>query len=513
LDKEDLTQARIADLNETAGSVSLLRSASASIWSSPQGSRSFLFLRPRLEVINNSALPYSRNQGALWAGKGWSSRTTGGVAARFGVLRIVIAPELTTTQNRAFPDRREDVIASPPIPPSRSPFSFPWYATGPYSVDVPVRFGDARIRKVHPGQSSILATLGKVTVGFATENHWWGPGIDNALVLSNNAPGFPHLVVRSSQPLSSRLGNVDFRWLVGELTESDFFDFSSDNDTRSIAAAAVTLKPRRIPALSIGIARSVVGTSGGWGDIPFRWLDVLRNTAHPNDRALSDSSLYPGGRDQLYSVFGRFVPAGSGAEVYGEWGRTDLPKNLRDLFVQPNRGQAYTLGLQWTRRGFRELDLWHLRAENTSLELGPTFRQGSAGVWYTSRRVVQGYTNRGHVLGAAVGPGSSGQAFEINYIAKRASFGVEAGRTRYNEDVHHFAPIIEYLRWCTHDVGLQWGLRGAIRSRFGDLSARALFQRRYNAFFQGAKGCPRSEGQVDIRNNSIAITFAPFAGR
>ncbi len=511
LDDYPLTRARLAELRGASRPYSILRSTSSLLWSGPPHPDGFRPLPPQMRIVTNSAIPYSANNGGLWGSHGSNVRIIGGAAFRLGLLRVIIAPEFTGSGNDSLPTRNEGIIPSPPIPPNRSRFSYPWYANGPYSLDMPLRFGDTLRRKLRPGQSSVLADFGRVTFGFSTENEWWGPGIDNALILSNNAPGFPHLLLRSSHPLATRVGEVEFRWLVGGLTESPFFDTDPSNNTRSLASAVAVIRPRGLRNLSVGVARSVVGTSTGWGEIPFRWLDVLRNTGHPNDGAPYDSTLSPGGRDQLYSVFGRWVLPASGAEIYGEWGRLDFPRNLRDLLVQPNRGQAYTLGLQWTRQAFTPTGFVHLRLENTSLEQSLAQKDRFAGVWYTSRRVLQGFTNEGQVLGAAVGPGSSGQLAEANYFSGRGFFGLEFGRMRYNEDVHQASPILEYLRWCSHDIGLQWGVHGGFSSRVGTFSVRSVYQDRLNAYFQSGHGCPRSEAMVDIRNRNLTLTFSPLA--
>jgi hypothetical protein len=508
IDDYPLTRARLAELNG-GPAFPVLRSTSSLLWANPSVRDGVIFFIPQVRVVHNSAIPYSANNGGLWAGRGTSTRIGGGAAFKLGRLRVVLAPEVTTSENDSFPPRAVNIIPSPAIPAGRSPFSYPWYANGPYSLDMPLRFGSKRRQQLRPGQSSILADLRGLTFGFSTENEWWGPGIDNALVLSNNAPGFPHLLLRNSHPLGSRVGDFEFRWLVGGLAESPFFDDVPSNNTRSIASAVVVLRPRIVHDLSIGLAHSVIGTSNGWGEIPFRWLDVLHVGGHPNDGAPYDSTLSPGGRDQLFSIFARWVLPASGAEIYGEWGRLDFPRNLRDLLVQPNRGQAYTLGLQWTRKALGPSGLFHIRIENTSLEQSLALANKFAGVWYTSRRVLQGFTNQGEVLGAAVGPGSSGQIAEANYFSKPGFFGLEFSRSRYSEDVHQVLPMFDYLRWCSHDVQLQWGVHGGINTRFGSFSLRSVYQDRLNAYFQGGHGCPRSDGMVDIRNNNLTITFSP----
>ena len=510
VDDYAVMRARLNELNGTGPAFPIFRSTSAFIWSRPGVGDGVRPLPPLLQIVSNSAIPYSRNDGALWAGRGTGVRFAGGFAAKLGRLRLVIAPEIVSSRNDSFPPRTDAIIPAPPIPPDRSKFQYPWYANGPYSLDMPLRFGDAPRRRLSPGQSSILGDFGAVTFGFATENEWWGPGIDNALVLSDNAPGFPHLVFASAHPLATRLGDVEFRWLVGGLTTSAFFDSATNRSDRSISSATVALRPKRAPNLTVGIARSVIGTSTGGGKFPLRWLEVLHNTGHPNDGAPYDSTLHPGGRDQIYSLFARWALPASGAEVYGEWGRLDFPRNLRDLLVQPNRGAAYTMGLQWTRQAFTPTGRFHFRIENTSLEQSLAQANRFAGVWYTSRRVLEGFTNQGEVLGAAVGPGSSGQAVELNFLARRGYFGLEFGRTRYNEDVHQASPMLDYLRWCSHDVGLQWGVHGAFTTPLGTVSLRSLYQDRLNAFFQSGHGCPRSDAMVDIRNKSFSIAFSPL---
>ncbi len=502
-----------ARLGETRGGPPvarmLLRSPSLLLGSAAPGLRA---LGPELQLVNNSALPWSMNDGALWAGRGTNWRVIGGFAAKFGRVNLVIAPELDIVSNSDF-DLRVPWIERPPIPPDRSEWQFEWYAFGPYSIDMPTRFGDERMNRFHSGQSSIAVDVGATQIGFGTENNWWGPGIYNALILSNNAPGFKHFFFRSARPLKTRFGALDFRWLVGGLEESKYFDTLSTNDLRSISAAAVTLKLNRPSGLTVGAARSVWGTSTGWSEIPLRWLEVFHVLGRPNNRALSDSALYPGGREQMYSLFARWVFPSAGFETYAEWGRTEFPTSVRDLLVAPNHTQAYTLGLQWQRPIWRDSTMLRFGVENTTVEQSATFRDRPLGVWYTSRQVIQGYTNRGQPLGAAVGPGSSGQTLVIDLMSRNNAFGVKAGRIRYNEDVRSISPVSDFKSWCTHDIYLYWGPRASFKSRFGLAELDMTFANRIQAWFQVGNGCPRGDAQVDIRNNTLRLTFSRPLGR
>lgn len=489
-----------------------LRSVSAYITRlEPSTRRRGLFL-PELQLVHNSALPWSMNDGDLWAGRGASYRIAGGLYSRHGRFQLIVAPEITYQANRYFQLHIPE-IERVTIPPDRSKWAFPWYVSGPYSADMPTRFGDTPIGRLSLGQSSLLVGFSKFQFGFANENHWWGPGIGNALVLSNNAPGFPHFLLRTREPVKTRIGDIDIRWIVGGLTESSYFDTTSTNNLNSITAGALTLHLRKPRGLTVGVTRSVIMTASGWGKVPVRWLELFHPIGWPNRIALRDSTLDPGGRDQLYSLFARWVMPESGFEVYGEWGRTEFPPSLRNFILAPNHTQAYTLGLQWRRPGWTGNDLWRLQAENTSVEQSATFRDRPVGIWYTSRKVLQGYTNRGQPLGAAIGPGSSGQNVNIDYMRPDWSFGLKAGRIRYNEDVRSISAYLEFKSWCTHDIYLYWGPRLAKSSRFGFAALDFTLANRIQPWFQFRGGCPGGDGQVDIRNNTLNLTWSPFARR
>lgn len=509
-----LDRRRLAELvTGSSPAPMLLRSTSTLLAVTSPGARNRGgLIAPEAHMVNNSALPFSVNDGALWAGRGTNWRVGAGAwLVLGGRISLVLAPELTVSENRFF-TLREPGYYAPPLPPDRSEFTFPWYQ-GPYSIDMPTRFGPDRLTRLHPGQSSFAVRAGRVAVGFATENQWWGPGLQNALILSNNAPGFPHLFLRAASPLTTALGDFDFRWIVGGLEESAYFDTDTTNDLRALSAAAVTLRPRGAPNLTIGAARSVWGTAGGWSDIPGNWYRAFAATGRPSNRPFGDSTLTPGGYEQLFSLFARWIFPSAGLETYAEWGRTEFPTSFRDLLVAPEHTQAYTLGLQWRRPGFRPADFWRVQLENTSVEQSATFRDRPVGVWYTSRRVIQGYTNRGQPLGAAVGPGSSGQSFILDYILPSSWIGVKLGRMRLNEDVRSIYTFPDYQNWCNHDINLYAGVHGGWQSPAGFISADATFANRVQPWFQVLSGCPRGDSMIDIRNTTLSVTIAPFSRR
>ncbi|HVD61192.1 MAG TPA: hypothetical protein VNC11_10015 [Gemmatimonadaceae bacterium] len=465
-------------------------------------------IAPEYYSVTNSRLPYSINDGSIWAGRGMSRRTMTGFRMEVGPLSIIAAPEFIDSRNRFFV-LRDSGFYAPPIIKERQGggFAFPWYIA-PYSIDLPLRMGPGPLHRNDAGQSTAMLTFRGTSFGVSNENEWWGPGIRNALILSSNAAGFPHLFVRTARPWRNRFGAVEMRLLVGGLTESKWFDTTQANNLRSISSFAFTFRPSGQPNLTMGAARSVYATNkGGWDRIPYRLFDAFAATGRPNNRPLADSSLTPGGRDQIYSLFGRWIFPKDGFETWVEWARYEWPLSLRDLFVAPNHTHGYTLGLQWARpTGWRDARV-RLETEVTSVEQSATYRDRPVGSFYTSRRVIQGYTQRGEPLGAAIGPGASSQWAAADYIEPNWSIGVFAGRIRWNEDIHDTYGFPYYQGYCIHDISLLPGWRATASSRFGYISADVTYGNRLNAYFQEQSGCIVRNSTRDIRNQTVTLTI------
>jgi hypothetical protein len=199
-----------------------------------------------------------------------------------------------------------------------------------------------------------------------------------------------------------------------------------------------------------------------------------------------------------------------GFETYVEWARYEFPISLRDLFVAPNHTQGYTLGLQWTRpTNWRDGSV-RLQGEVTTLEQSATFRNRPVGSFYTSRRVIQGYTQRGEPLGASIGPGASSQWLAADYVESNWSFGIFGGRIRWNEDIHSTYGFPAYQGYCIHDVSVFPGGRASLGSRFGYISADVTYGNRLDAYFQEQSGCPKGNSVLDIRNRTITFTIGTF---
>jgi hypothetical protein len=511
---DSVDQLRLRTLVDSSAIFPLLRSPSS--LAAPLGAASYRplvsLISPELRLVTNSAIPFSQNAGSLWAGRGTNLLVLAGLRIEAGPLRIIAAPELVNSANDYWQIRDTVRFYAPPLPEDRSGggFVFPWYRP-PHSIDQPLRMGDKSIHHIVAGQSSALFYVGPVALGAATENEWWGPGVRNAIVLSNNAGGFPHLVIRTSTPRKTRVGSFDARLLVGGISESGFFDTTSTNNLRAISLAALSYKPAAIPRLDVGFARAVYGTVDEWGTIPGRILRSFSNPGRPNNRALSDSLDYPGGEDQVYSLFARWAAPADGFEAYTEISRTELPSNLRDLLVAPNHTQGYTLGFQWRKPTPWNSSSFRIQGEATNIEQSATFRDRPVGSYYTSRKVIQGYTHQGKVIGASIGPGASSQWVALDYNTPTWYAGPFAGRIRWNEDMHSVYGWPAYIGYCSHDVTIYTGARGAYRSRWLTASAEYTLGNRLNAWFQEQSGCPNGPSRLDIRNNTLSLTLSSRA--
>ncbi|MBA3657271.1 MAG: hypothetical protein H0W69_07955, partial [Gemmatimonadaceae bacterium] len=344
---DSVDRIRIAQLDGQTGATLLLLRSLSTLTTRPAmaAGDAFSWVLPLASVVAHSALPGSESTGSLWAGRGPNFRVAAGVDLTRGRLRVTLIPEFVYSSNEFFEYTQ---FRAPALPASRNPYASPWNVY-PFSIDAPPRMGPNHIVRLAPGQSSISMRARDFDVGVTTENEWWGPGIRTAIVLSDNAEGFPRAFVKPSAPRSTRAGMFDFRLTWGGLSESAYFDNDGSNNLRYWSAFAGTWSPAYDPDLTLGFARAVYGPASSWGAVAVRPLNFLAPTSRPNSRSAADTS-FQASDDQILSLFGRWVFPSKGFEAYGEWARAERPASFRDLLVTPGHSQGYTFGLQWAAR-------------------------------------------------------------------------------------------------------------------------------------------------------------------
>jgi hypothetical protein len=466
--------------------------------------------RPRLAWLElelryawNSSIPVAAaGDGGLWAGRGSSARLRGGFWLRRGPLLVVVAPEFRAVQNRGFEEVLPDTF-----PELFDAFALPWQ-TGRHRIDLPYRHGGDPLYELHPGNSTLALTTGGVAAGLSTEQHWWGPGMRNALVLSDNAPGFPHFFVRAAGPVPTRAGAFEAVWLLGALSASSSYraQHGAATGRRALSAATVAFTPAAAPAFTFGVARAVYTPVDRWSELPARFADVASR------RGFTGDTLAAPAEEQITSLFVRWLAAGEGAEVYAEWARSELPSSFRDLLLAPEHGQGYTLGLAVTREGFGHGAL-RLAGEVSYLEQSSTYVTRPVNSFYASRTVPEGYTHQGRVLGAAIGPSGSSQRLALDWFGREREAGLFAGRIRWNNDAYNDWPGNFPARYQGHDVSVHGGARGAVQLAGLRVAAEWTSGMRYNFMFQNwAVGWRTSDWSVNVAHHSLRFDLSP-AGR
>jgi hypothetical protein len=463
---------------------------------------------PELLVTTQQAFPLPANDGPMWAGKGLSYSITGGIAvcgthARWGAI---IAPTYWYAENRDFaiPENPEFV---PPLRQDYSPWASPYHYI-PRSLDAPRRFGNTSLRRFEPGVLALWFRAPRYEVGITTESEWWGPGQYNALLLSSQAAGSSRLYVRTSRPIHAA-GELDLRYFVGSLSFSPYFFRDEEDSSRALSGISAVWRPSFEPRLSIGLARLVAAPILGNG-----WLrhiaDPIIPVGTPNALPYSDKTQNAG-RDQLFSIFANWRLPADGAELWFEWARAELPSGLRDFVESPNHTQALTLGLQHVEpisrwRGWT----WRLGAEYSQTNQSSTYRERPTGSWYTSRAVQGGFTQKGQVLGAVIGPGSVTQRLNLDFAGPSHSLGLFAYRIKWDDDAFYTIPRPNGNGLCKHDVSLAVGARGALRTRAGWFETTVTSQNRLNLYWQALGFCFQNEElQIDQRNLSLEFRFHP----
>jgi len=381
----------------------------------------YRLLDARADLSYNSGFPRSENDGAAWAGRGVSALVQGGAEVRWGPFTGRFYPSLVYAQNSAF-----ELGQGPGT--AKSPYAYPWHV----GIDFPQRFGTTSVAVFDFGQSGLRLDFGALTVGFSTENLWWGPGFRNSITMGSAAPGVPHVDIGTGRPLHFGVGDVEFRAISGALKRSEYFGTSTTDGRRIVNGFTAGFRPAILPGLTLGATRVLYHYWPRTGLSSADFLDAFSVLFNPGNRLQPNGILGNDQADQMASVSGRWVLPESGFEAYFEYARGDFAGSLRDLELEPDHMRAYTVGFQKvvpTRTGTTVL-----RAETTNLAgtLTYNFRDGDA--VYTHSIVAEGYTNRGQLLGAAIGPGSNAQYMGLDRYTAQGRYGIFAERVRYDDD-------------------------------------------------------------------------------
>ncbi|MCL4482568.1 MAG: capsule assembly Wzi family protein [Bacteroidetes bacterium] len=412
----------------------------------------FLVLLPiTLQQQWNSNHPYSLNDGEMIPARGYQTMVSGGFFAKAGFLTVQLRPEFVYAQNPPF-----DGFGY-----SKGQPDYVWQGYYDFlnRIDLPERFGNKPYSHLSPGQSSIRLNFGPISTGVSTENMWWGPGIRNSLLMSNTAGGFLHFTLNTLRPIRTRIGSFEGQIIAGRLDNSGFYPDTSatwkarawykpkKDDWRYFNGLVISYQPKWVPGLFVGLTRSYMVYESEMGNFP-----VISPVNKKNTNGGTEISQ---GGNQLRSLFARWLMPKSHAEAYFEYGRDDLSYNLRDLILEPDYARAYIIG-------FRKLFMLNepreeyiqFNAEMTQIEQNTTNKSRSMTYFYGHPWVTQGYTQRGQLLGAGIGPGSDMQNMSITWNRGLKLIGIQLERYVHNNDFHYLYIKDIRANWVDFNVAL-----------------------------------------------------------
>ena len=391
--------------------------------------------------------PYGYNNGSLYPNRGFQSRLSGGVFIKSGIFRFQIKPELVFAQNEKF-ETFADVQGN-----NNNLSLLRAYFETINGIDAPEQFGSGSLTHLYPGQSKITIVFKDIEAGVSTENMWWGPGVQNAIMMSNSGPGFFHWTVNSASPLKTKIGSFEWQIIGGELKQSGYLP----TDTSKLMYAQGLFIPK--PVVTRYISAFTVNWQPKWIEglfLGFSEYDYLNKDASYQNRSII-SKLFPvitgssvranavtdstngDGQDFAFALSVRQVLKKYNAEIYFEWARNDRSGGLNDFLQEPEHASAYTFG---GRRLFElaKEQFLQVKMELTHLQIAPTYLLRGGPTWYVHLSAPRdGYTNDGRYIGAGIGPGSNSLMFDISYLKGQNSFGINMERLVHNNDLYYFA--------------------------------------------------------------------------
>ncbi len=386
---------------------------------------------------NNSDLPMGQNDGVLWQGRGLNYLFTAGAGVQYGLFTAVFRPQFAFSENLDFPLEGRDPSYIPDYDISLHPrYSGSEFQDFLLYADYPIRFGEEKFSTFDLGDSFIQAEYNGFAGGLSNERLWTGPAVHNPLIFSNHAPGFFHGFIGTVEPYRTKIGSFEGRWIWGSLRSSKFYgdvanngDAAIINDPRYITALSVNYSPSVLPGLSVGFTRAAVSYASDGIDFSglFR---VFRSSLPPPDEETAVEDYF----FNKSSFFARWVFPSANFEAYAEWGRNDDSRPFRDFIAEPELNRGFVLGFL---KNFRIGSMHNLllNTEVTNLENSSvTATKRDFNIWYTNPVIGQGFTHKGQVLGAGIGPGSSTQFMGLQYYNRWGRAGVSGRRIAHNID-------------------------------------------------------------------------------
>ena len=390
------------------------------------------------KINYNSNIPFNSNNGSMIPSKGFQQILSPGIHLKFGAVSIQFKPEYVFSENKpfnGFSENHYDII-----------WARRYNAWNKY--DIPERFGYDTFNKTYLGQSNLLINLKNFSFGFSNENLWWGPSIRNSIMMSNNAKGFSHFTFNSNNPLQTPIGSFEWQFVTGKLDSSGFTppntekenqrtklyvpktnNLGEENGSRLLQAYIFSYSPKFLKGLTLGHIKWVQ-TYNSFFDIKLSNVSGL-NYYFP---VFNSKINYNGYRDGAKGFFFRSLWADSNTEIYGEL----YVKESNQGNVQESP-KAHTFGFQKLFKQKKPNNYLKLSWEWTKLEQNSPDLINNSVSFYSHYKIRHGYTNRGEVIGAWIGPGSNSQFFKLSNIYNTRNISLALEIIDKDNDWYYYA--------------------------------------------------------------------------
>jgi hypothetical protein len=431
-----------------------------------------------LQNTHNSRFPMGENNAAAWYGRGSSTEWKGGFYFTSDYVTLNLYPHLIYHENIDF--------LTPRFIPRDSNGDIRYVAEGlGAQIDAPFRFGPDSFTTLDPGNSSIRIHYKKLETGLSTESLWWGPAVRYPMVFSNNAAGFRHFFFSSRKPVSvPYFGDLQFKWILGYPKDSQYYDGRNEGQTRFTNALNFAYSPPFYENLTVGFIRvfHMYETNG----FNFENAFLMFNPFFEQDFVEpGEEGAFTTDRNQIVSFYAHVRLPGSNAEIYAEYYREDRSFDLRDFINQPGHNSAYTFGFQKISE-VPWFDFVRTNLEFTDLIRSQLHQVRFQGNYYTHSKIRQGHTNRGQILGAAIGPGSSSQYLSFDAYKNDVRVGLFVQRVVDNNNFHYLigsadeTPARDFGDYFRHRINLNAGVNLLYGPGPFYLNAKMMWTKAYN---------------------------------
>lgn len=412
-------------------------------------------IQVKYNLQDNTKMPYGFNNGNLYPAVGGQHRYSIGTKFKWRFIELNLQPEFVSARN----------LNPPPYYGNQQDGNFwaRYYFLIQNNVDYYTRMGKKPLTTFFPGQSSLAVNYKKFSLGVSSENQWWGAGVRNSLMMTNNAPGFYHAFLKTNKPIETKFGTIEGKAILGSLISPNIAPpedsmmrtvweggiVRKNLSVRRLEAFTLSYQPKWLPNVYIGYSfasqgyiqnKNLIGKELGFFD-PGRPKQILG--------AFLFRFVLPKDHAEFYAEIGQPNQAVSPWRFFGDSVKTGFVLGARKLFPIGNKGTYFKFYTEFT-----QLQLMNpLLVIDNNNPFGEPLRNS----WYTSPKIRQGFTNEGKLLGASIGPGSNSQTIGFSFHRGLNKLGFFFERIAHNNDfyLYQYYSSAYYNRYY---VDLQQGI-------------------------------------------------------